>query len=159
MGILFQAAHVFFRVQLFQMRFEIHLFIEGDEFFHVAPAVVRVFNAHFYRRIGVDLRQLTREKSNFFFLDQVLFALRFVHLVDIFVQLFHRAVFFQQLDGGLVADAGHARDVVGRIARKTEVVDDLFRRHAHQVFDRFRRVRLEVADAFDRNVDADVVRC
>ena len=62
--------------------------------------------------------------------DQGLAALLLLDLAGAREQRFEVAIFADQLRGGLDADAGHARHVVGGIADQRLHVDHLLRRHA-----------------------------
>ena len=69
-----------------------------------------------------------------------------------------RAVLRDQLPGGLVADAGDARDVVRGVALQPDEVRDLVRPDPVARLDAVRRVDLDVADAARRHHQADVLR-
>ena len=68
-----------------------------------------------------------------------------------------RAVLRDQLAGGLVADAGDARDVVGGVALQPDEVRHLLGRHAVARLDALRRVDVDVGDAARRHHQADVL--
>ena len=53
-----------------------------------------------------------------------------LEVVHMLVDALQAAVGLQQLRRGLVADAGHAGDVVGRVALEAEEVDELVGAHA-----------------------------
>ena len=60
---------------------------------------------------------------------EVLLALRPRDLVDVGQQVLQVAELLEQLGGGLQADAGHARDVVRRVAGQGQQIDDLLGGH------------------------------
>ena len=68
-----------------------------------------------------------------------------------------RAVLRDQLAGGLVADPGDARDVVGRVALEPDEVGHLLGRDAVAGEDALGRVDVDVGDAARRHHQADVV--
>ncbi len=61
-------------------------------------------------------------------------------------QLLDRAVLLDQLRGGLLPHAGHARDVVGRVALQRDVLQVLGRRHAEPLLDPRLVVQDDVGD-------------
>ena len=63
----------------------------------------------------------------------------------------------QQVGGGLLADAGHALDVVGAVALEADEVGDLLGADAVALADPLGRVDDHVRDAARRHHDADVV--
>ena len=63
-----------------------------------------------------------------------------------------------ELTGGLVADAGDARDVVARISLEPDEVRDLLRADPVARLDALRRVHLDVGDAARGHHQADVLR-
>ena len=71
--------------------------------------------------------------------------------------LFDVAVFIDQLRGGLVADAGHARQVIRGLALERDEIDPLLRRHAVALDHRRRIVTDHVGDAAARHDDGDAV--
>ena len=70
---------------------------------------------------------------------------------------FERPVLRDQLAGGLVADPGHARDVVGGVALEADEVGHLLGRDPVAGLDALRRVDVHVGDAARGHHQADVV--
>ncbi len=80
-------------------------------------------------QVGFDLRQIATEMG----VRLVLFEFRlpaFFHLIDVFVDVVERAVFFEQGNGGLFTNARHAGDVIGLVADDGFVIHDLRGQHA-----------------------------
>ena len=77
--------------------------------------------------------------------------------VQVLVEAFERPVLLQQLGRGLLADAGHAGDVVGRVALEPQEVGHLRRRDAVALRHLGRAVDGHVGDAFLRGDDARLV--
>ena len=73
------------------------------------------------------------------------------------ITLLDRAVLRDQLAGGLVADAGDARDVVGAVALEADEVRNLLGPDAVARLDALRRVDVHVAHAARRHHQRDVV--
>ena len=69
-----------------------------------------------------------------------------------------RAVLRDQLTGGLVADPGNARDVVGRVALEPDEVRHLVGTDPVAKLDAFGRVDVDVGDAARRHHQDDVRR-
>ena len=90
--------------------------------------------------------------------DDLLFLLA-LEIVHVLVDALEVAVGLQQLRGGLVADAGHAGDVVGRVALEAEEVDELVGAHAVALEHLGRAVDGHVGDALLRGDDARLVGC
>src|SRR5690606_40787604 len=72
---------------------------------------------------------------------------RALDLVKVLVDVFQRAPGVQKLDSGLLADAGHAGDVIRGIADERLVIDDLLRLDAHPLADLFAVVHGDLAGA------------
>ena len=72
------------------------------------------------------------------------------HLLDV-------TVFIDQLSGGLVPNAGHARQVIRSLALERDEIDPLLRRHAIALDHRRRIVTDHVGDAAARHDDGDAV--
>ena len=79
------------------------------------------------RRVAVDRRQVLAEPRLSLVLAQLLAQLVGLHLVDALEDALDGAELLQQLRRGLLADAGHAGDVVRRVALQPLVVGDLRR--------------------------------
>ena len=77
--------------------------------------------------------------------------------VDVRVDALERAEAHEQVGGGLVADAGHARDVVGRVALEPDEVGHEPRRDAVAGLDALGRVDVHVGHAARREQHADVL--
>lgn len=90
----------------------------------------QVVQRHVERRVGLQRDELAREQHELAVGDDVLAALDLLDLLGAGEQRVEVAILFQKLSGGLRADAGHARHVVGRIARQRLQIDHLLRRHA-----------------------------
>ncbi len=84
----------------------------------------------------VEQHQLPRNARLLGILDQGFAPLRLLDLARALQERFEIAIFDDQLRGGLDADAGHAGDVVGGVARQRLNLDDLLRRHA-ELLDHF----------------------
>ena len=89
--------------------------------------------------------------------DQVLLALGARDLVDAGEHAFEVAELLQQVRGGLVADAGDAGDVVGRVALEADEVRDQLGRDAVAVDHGLAVVDLRVRDAAGRGHDPHAV--
>ena len=79
-------------------------------------------------------------------------------LVDVLEHALHRVELLDELRCGLVADARHAGDRVGRVALEADQVGHLLGRHAETRGDALRRIDVDVGDAARRHHQADVVR-
>ena len=90
-------------------------------------------------------------------IDQVLLALGARDLVDAGEHAFEVAELLQQVRGGLVADAGDAGDVVGRVALEADEVRDQLGRDAVAVDHGLAVVDLRVRDAAGRGHDPHAV--
>ena len=117
---------------------------------------------HELGRIAVELeiaahrRELLRLPRLVGVLGDVL-ASRGRELVGVLDHFLERAVLGDQLAGGLVADAGNARNVVGRVALQPDEVRNLVGADAVARLDAVGRVDLHVRDAARRHHQADVV--
>ena len=78
-------------------------------------------------------------------------------LVGVLDHRLERAVLRDQLAGGLVADAGNTRDVVGGVALQPDEVRHLLGRDAVPGLDALGRVDVHVGDAARRHHQADVL--
>ena len=100
---------------------------------------------------GLDLvdhgRQPLRDAGVLGVLDQVLLALGAGDLLDVGQHLLQRAEPLQQLGGGLLADPGHAGDVVGGVALQPDQVGDQLGRHPVALDHRLAVVDLGLGDA------------
>ena len=110
------------------------------------------------REVALDRRQQLRALRVLAVLDQRLAALVAGHGVDVRVDALERAEAHEQVGRGLVADAGHAGDVVGGVALEADEVGHEPRRNAVAGLDALGRVDVHVGHAARREQDADVVR-
>ena len=78
-------------------------------------------------------------------------------LVDVLEHALDGLELLDQLGGGLVTDAGHAGDRVGRVALEADQIGDLLRRHAEAGGDSLRRVHVHVGDPSRSHHQADVL--
>ena len=104
-------------------------------------------------QIGHDGRDLSGQKRRLAVVLDVLLLLA-LELPHVLVDALHRPVGLQKLRGGLGSDAGHAGDVVGAVAHKPQVVDELGGRHAVALLHLGRPVDGHVRDALLRGHDA-----
>jgi hypothetical protein len=91
-------------------------------------------------------------------LAQLVAELRWCHLVEAREQLVERPELADELGGGLLPDAGHARDVVGRVALERLVVDHLVGPQAEPLVDPLHVVDDRVLDAGAGGHQADARR-
>ncbi len=91
---------------------------------------------HVQLDLVVEQHQLPRDPRLLGILDQRLAALGLLDLAGAQQQRLQIAIFDDQLRGGLDADSGNARHVVGRIPRQRLHLDHLLRRHA-ELLDHF----------------------
>ena len=116
-----------------------------------------------YRDVDVDGRQaLGQQRLIGVLLDP--FALLALEVARTLDQLLDRPELRQQLLGGLVADAGHAGDVVDRVAHQRQHVDDLRRLGDAPAFAHLgrpvyrRRAARRAADPIERGAVGDELR-
>ena len=113
----------------FEQRFEIkpskRVAHGGGEGKTQKTLVERVFDRHVPVYLGELVRQVRRVLARAQF-----FALTARYTVDVSINAVERAVLRDERGGGLFADAGHARDIVGGIARKRLVIDHAVGGHA-----------------------------
>ena len=107
--------------------------------------------------VALDRRQQLRALGVLAVLDQRLPALLARHRVDVRVDALERAEAHEQVGRGLVADAGHAGDVVGGVALEPDEVGHEPRRDAVAGLDALGRVDVHVGHAARRQQHADVV--
>ena len=86
-----------------------------------AAASTSIVTGASWRMVAISLEWRARPSL----VAQRLLGARRGHGVEVVVDLLDRAVLVEELDGRLIADAGHARDVVGRVTLEALVVDDL----------------------------------
>ena len=106
--------------------------------------------------VAHDGGHLATGESGVLVLDDALLLLA-LELVDMLVEPFQAAVRLQKLRGGLLADTGHAGDVVGRIALQAKVVGHLLGTDAVAIQHFRRPVYGHVGDALFRGDDARLV--
>ncbi len=99
------------------------------------------------RHVALDRRQALRHARVLGVVEQVLFALRPFHLVDVLEHLLERPEALDQLARRLVADPGDAGDVVRCVALQPVEVGDQARRDPVAVDHRLAVVDLRVGDA------------
>ena len=104
-------------------------------------------------QIGHDGRDLAGQKRRLAVVLDVLLLLA-LELPHMLVDALHGTVGLQKLRGGLRPDAGHAGDVVGTVAHKAQIVDELRRCHAVALLHLGRPVDGHVGDALLRGHDA-----
>ena len=85
-------------------------------------------------QVSDDGGDLARQKGHVLVVAHALQLLA-LQVVQVLVEPLHAAVFLQELGGRLGADAGHAGNVVGRVAHKPQVIGNLRRRDAVFVVD------------------------
>ena len=106
--------------------------------------------------VAHDGGHLAAQKRHVLVVDHLLLLLA-LELVDVLVDALEVAVGLQQLGRRLVADAGHARDVVRRVALEAEEVDELVGAHAVALLHLGGPVDGHVGDALLRGDDARLV--
>ena len=119
----------------------------GDELDQIVPE----------RHVQDHRRELQRESRGLLVLLEQRAPLLGLDLVQARIQLVDRAELLEQLRGGLLADAGHAGDVVGRVALEADVVGDLGRRDSEALEHGGRRVDLDVGHTPTRAHHPDVL--
>ena len=120
-------------------RGELHGFEKGKEPFAVELRRRERFERRLDRHVPVQSDQLLRDPDalDILRLGQRLAPLRLLDLASAREQRFKIAVFENELRRGLEADAGSARNVVGRIAGKRLDVDNLVGPDALEISDNF----------------------
>ena len=108
------------------------------------------------RHVALDGRDDAARQRGVAVLSEVLADLA-LDLLGMREDLVERAVLLQQLGSGLLADPGHAGDVVARVALEPEVVGHLCRRDAVALEHLGRTVDDDVGDALLGGHDADVI--
>ena len=109
---------------------ELHRLQERDQLAGIRLVHCQVVERHFEIDLVVQQYQLPRNPGLLGILDQGLAALRLLDLAGAEQQLLEVAIFDDQLRGGLDADAGHTRHVVGGIAGQRLHLDHFLGRHA-----------------------------
>jgi hypothetical protein len=112
----------------------------------VGPARDALVEVHADLDLALGCSELLRDPRVLGVLAQVLLALRARDRVDVRQHPFEVAVLLEQLGGGLLADAGDARDVVGGVALEADEVGDERRRDAVAVEHRLGVVDRRVGD-------------
>jgi hypothetical protein len=113
-----------------RQRGKFHRFKEGDQLARIGLVHREFVQRHVERDLVVEQHQLSRNARLLGVLDQRLAPLRLLDLAGALEQRLEVAIFDDQLRGGLDADAGHARHVVGGIPGQRLHLDHFFRRHA-----------------------------
>ncbi len=113
-----------------RQRGEFHRLQEGDQLAGVGLVDGEIVQRHLQLDLVVEQHELPRDARLLRVLDQRLAPLRLLDLGGAEQQLVEVAIFGDQLCGGLDADAGHARYVVGGIAGQRLHLHHLLRRHA-----------------------------
>ncbi len=109
---------------------KLHCLQERDQLARVRLLHRELVERHIEFDLVVEQHQLPRDPRLFGVRDQRLAPLRLLDLAGALEQRFEVAIFDDQLRRGLDADAGHARHVVGGIARQGLHLDHLFGRYA-----------------------------
>ena len=107
-------------------------------------------------QVAHDGGHLAGEKRHVLVVDHPLLLLA-LEVVHVLVDALQVPVGLQKLRGRLVADAGHAGDVVGRVALEAQEVDELVGAHAVALLHLGRAVDGHVGDALLRGDDARLV--
>ena len=110
-----------------------------------------------FGNVAHDRAELARAEGLVAVLDQVLFALRPLDLVDVLVDAFERPVGVQELGCRLLANAGHTRDVVGGITLEADQVGHRRVRYAESLRDALRCVDQDLGHAARVHHQADEV--
>ena len=110
--------------------------------FHALQIEVELHIAHDGRHAAARVRV-------FLVFSEVLQLLA-LELVEVVVDAVDAAVILQKFRGGLVANAGHAGNVVRRIALQAQEVGELRGRHAIALLDLGGTVNRDIGDAFFR---------
>ena len=111
-------------------RVEFHGLEEGNEAFRVGIVDRDVGKRHRQRYIDIERDQPLRQPRLVGILDQAFAAFLLLDLAGAGEQGFQVAIFADELRRGLDADAGNARDVVGRIPDQRLDLDHLVGRNA-----------------------------
>ena len=110
--------------------------------FHALQIEVELHIAHDGRHAAARVRV-------FLMLGKVLQLLA-LELVEVVVDAVDATIVLQKLRGGFIANAGHAGNVVGRIALQAQEVGELRRRHAIALLNLGRAVNRDIGDALFR---------
>ena len=104
---------------------ELVLAEETDDGLAVVVAEAGGLEVEVDRQVADDRREVLAHEHGIAVLDELVAQLVRLDLVDPLVQRLERPELADELGRGLLADPGHARDVVGRIALERLVVDHL----------------------------------
>ena len=115
-----------------------------------------LFQRHRQRRVLLQLHQTAREAGHVGLLDQAVAQLAGFHGGGCGEGALQRAVFLDQLGGGLGADAANAGDIVGAVAHQGQHIADQIRPDA-EFFDDFRGADADVFHGI-QHVGARAVR-
>ena len=135
------------RRQALDQRAELVLAEEPDDGLAVVVAEARRLEVELDRQVADDRRQVLAHEHRVAVLDELLAQLVGLDLVDPLVERLERPELADELGRGLLADAGHARDVVGRVALERLVVDHLAGDEIEPLGDPGRVVEDRVLDA------------
>ena len=113
------------RRQALDQRAELVLAEEPDDGLAVVVAEARGLEVELDRQVADDRREVLAHEHGLAMLDELVAQLVRLDLVDPLVQRLERPELADELGRGLLADPGHARDVVGRVALERLVVDHL----------------------------------
>ena len=123
------------RRQALDQRAELVLAEQPDDRLAVVVAEPRRLEVELDRQVAHDRREVLAHEHLLAMLDELLAELVGLDLVDALVERVERPVLADQLRRGLLADAGDARDVVGRVALERLVVDHLARHEVEPLAD------------------------